>query len=553
MKIVGIDIGTHSVHIVELLPQSRGFQILSSKSHSIRPKPNPTDVDLEVLEFLRGAIATHNPADTQYIVGLKQNQVAIRHKVFPYTEKIKISKTLPYELEDDLPFAVENALIDFKSILHRGHEAEVLACATLSSTVEKIVSFFKDVGIEIKILCPEGLALANLIENYDGPIPSEPPISSDLEGPSQKRHLDILLHIGHTHTLVSAFDNKRQVAARTLMWGGKNIADAISLKYQLPFADAQREMEMKAFILSSKQQASFEAKVFSDTISASIKEMVRDLQLSLLEMKAELNAEVESILISGPVSQIQGFGPFLTQSLEIPSNRVKLWERFSSLAHDKNEAHELSQVIALGLALEGLKKPRNPATNLLKGEFAKSDSSLGTLWKEHKPLFQWGSAALLSVFIWSSLRASFGEKLSEISQTVLKQRAVAMAGLTNRTANERGVEKFIKQKKQVANEMKNVEKIMQTETAFNVLKKVSDAVPNSQQIKLDIRRFYVEDKRVWLEGFVRNQTELNLLQQNLKALAVDGRIQSQRASILGPKDRLVFAFSFMMPRTKGRN
>jgi general secretion pathway protein L len=553
VKVVGIDIGTYSVHVVELLMQSRGFQIVSSKSHLIRPKPNQTDVDLEVIEYLRNLVANNNPAETHYVVGLKQSLVTIRHKVFPYTEKMKIAKTLPFELEDDLPFALENAFLDFKSVRHRGNEAEILACATLASTVEKIVNFFKDVGIEIRQLCPEGLALANLIENYDAPIPLEPATLEQAEGSGPKRSLELLLHIGHTQTLICAFENKRQVASRSLFWGGRNVSDAIALKYQLPLADAQREMESKAFILSSKQQASFEAKVFSDTIAASVKEMVRDLQLTILEIKSELHADVDSILVSGAVSQIQGLSPFLTQCLEIPTNRVRLWERFAPFSVEKNESQELGLLVALGLALEGLKKPRNPATNLLKGDFAKNDSPLADFIKFNKRALQFGTASLVALFIWSIWRANYGEGLAEVVQKALQQRAVAMAGLNNRSANERGVQKFIKQKKQVSNEMKGVEKLMQTETAFNVLKKVSEIVPQSQQIKLDIRRFYVEDKRVWLEGFVGNQTELNMLQQNLKSLAVDGKVQSQRASIIGPRDRLVFALSFMVDRTKGKN
>lgn len=549
MKVVGIDVGSHSIHVLELNVQSRGFQVGQTKSLSLKPNSNPTDVDLEVIEFLRQMIATHDVASTEYVMGLRQDRVAIRHKLFPYTEKNKIAKTLPFELEDDLPFSLDNAVIDFKTIRHRGSEAEVLACATLSSNVEKILSFFKDIGATLKILCPEGLALANLIEGYDHPVPHEPALAAEIESGSITRNVELLLHIGHSHTLVCAFENKRVIAARSLFWGGKNIIDAIALKYQLPPADAAREMEMKAFILSTKQQASFEAKVFSETIATSVKDMVRDLQLSILELKTELKAEVESLLLSGPVSQIQGLGAFLTQSLEIPSNRVKLLDRFQNHIPEKNDTFEAKFVIAFGLALEGLKKPRNPAVNLLRGEFSGQKSGLNEVLKRHKSALQWAIAVTVALFIWSSWRSTIGLDLDFKSQALLKSKGETIAGLTSRNANERGIEKYIQQKKQVTVEMKSIEKVMQTETAFNILKKVSEVAPNSNQIKLDVRRFYVEDRRVWLEGFVRNQVELNLLQQNLKNLSVDGKITTQRASIVGPKDRLVFALSFLVKRS----
>lgn len=550
MKIVGIDVGSHSVHVVELSVSSRGYHL--SKYHSLKLKPNvnSSDTNLEVIEFLRNIVATHDAGNTEYVMGLQQSQVAIRHKVFPYTEKNKITKTLPFELEDDLPFAIENAVLDFKSIRHRGKEAEILACATLSTNVEKVVSFFKDIGAELKVLCPEGIALANLIENYDHPIPQLPATALDLESVPPKRNVEILIFMGHSHTLVCAFENKRMVASRSVQWGGKNISDAIAIKYQLPQTEAQREMETKAFILSSKQQASFEAKVFSDTIATSVKDLVRDLQLLFLDLKSELNTDIESLLLAGPVSAIQGLGAFLTISLEIPANRIKLWDRFQAPLLEKNENTENALTIAFGLALEGLKKPRNPAVNLLRGEFAKSQAGLSQIWKDHSRVIKWAMAATVVLFVWGSFRSSIGLNLETTAQELLKQRATSVAGLSARQANERGVEKFIQQKKRVAQEMKNVEKLMQTESALEILKKVSEIAPSGQQVKLDIRRFYVEDKRVWIEGFVRNQSELNLVQQSFKSLALGGKIDVQKPSIAGPKDRLVFAVSFLANRTQ---
>lgn len=538
--------------MVELSVSSRGYHL--SKHHSLKLKANSnsTDTNLEVIEFLRTLVSTHDPASTEYVMGLPQNQVAVRRKVFPYTEKNKISKTLPFELEDDLPFALENAVLDFKSIRHLGKEAEILACATLSTNVEKVISFFKDIGAELKILCPEGIALANLIENYNQPIPQLPAVLVDIETQGPPRNIEVLIFIGHSHTLVCAFENKRLVASRSILWGGKNISDAIAIKYQLPQAEAQREMEAKAFILSTKQQASFEAKVFSDTISGSFKDLVRDLQLLFLDLKSELHADIESLLLAGPVSAVQGLGAFLTISLEVPANRIQLMDRFQNPLIEKNSSTENAIIIAFGLALEGLKKPRNPALNLLKGEFAQEQPGISQVWKNHSPIIKWAMAATALLFIWGTFRSQVGLQLESTAQELLKQRATTIAGLSARQANSRGVEKYIKQKKQVAQEMKNVEKLMQTESALEILKKVSEISPSGQQVKVDIRRFYIEDKRVWIEGFVRNQSELNLFQQSLKSLAQSGKINAQRPSITGPKDRLVFAVSFIAPRTSSQ-
>lgn len=553
MRIVGVDVGTNQIKLVEIVAGNRGYQIAAY--HTLQLKPNSTqDVDLEVIDFLRQIVAKMDLPNTKFVLGVRQDKVAVRHRTFPFTEKNKISKALPLELEDELPFSVENAIIDFKMISTRGSEAEILACATPRSNIERLISFFKDTGGQLDIISPEGIAFANLFEKFDQPVPQEAavPTATELAEGALPRQIDLILHIGHTRTLICAVEKNRLVAIRSILWGGKNIIDAIAIKYQLPYLEAQKEMEMKAFILNSKQTASFEAKVFSDTITQAVREMIRDLQLSLLEIKTELQADIRGIQTSGPVGNIQGLGAFLTQMLELPVNRVRLWDRFSQVLFERNEALESRLSVALGLALEGLKKPRNPALNFLKGEFSNRPSGLTNFWATWSLTFKWGTAMLVALIIWGTLRSDFAARLSQASLDTLKTQAKNVARLNNRNANEKGVKKYIAEKRKVAQEMKSVAQVMKVTTAFDVLKRVSEMAPATTQIKLDVRRFHVQDRRVWIEGFVRSQNEVSLLQQSLKGVASDGKITAQKPTIQVPQGRTVFAFSLNVDRGLSR-
>ena len=552
MKTVGIDIGSNQIKVVEVTSTTRGFQI--TNYHILQLKHGgPQDVDLEVIDFLRGIVAKMDLEQTKFVLGIRQDKVAVRFRSFPFTEKNKISKTLPMDLEDELPFSIDNSVIDFKMIRTRGNEAEILACATPRHNVEKLISFFKDTGAELDILCPEGVAFSNLVENFDGPIPvAEPNLTDVLGETSLKREVEIVLHLGHTRTLVCAFEKQRLVSVRSLFWGGQNISQAIATKYQLPFVEAQKEMELKAFILNSKQQASFEAKVFSDTISQSVREMTRDLQLSLLEIRTELQCEIKNIQTSGGLSQIQGFGAFLTQMLEIPVNKVKLWERFGQALFEKTDVLEAKLSVALGLALEGLKKPRNPALNFLRGDFSNKPSRVTAFWEDYGLSVAWGSALIIALIVWASLRSGYAENLALASQEVLKTQAKNVAKLTGRNANEKNVKKYIAEKRKVSLEMANVSKLMKVTSAFDVLKRVSEMTPASNQVRLDVRRFYIQDQRVWMEGFVKSPLESTLLKNSLKSLAVGGKITNQNPSIRGPADKTVFAFTFDVDRGVGK-
>lgn len=551
MKTVGIDIGSNQIKVVEINSTPRGFQI--ANYHVLQLKHGgPQDVDLEVIEFLRGIVSKMDLEQTKFVLGIRQDKVAVRFRTFPFTEKNKISKTLPLDLEDELPFSVDNSVLDFKMIRTRGSEAEILACATPRHNVEKLVSFFNDVGADLDILCPEGVAFANLIENFDAPIPVEPSLPTDLNEANAKREVEVVLHLGHNRTLVCAFEKQRLVSVRSLFWGGQNISQAIATKYQLPLPEAQKEMELKAFILNSKQQASFEAKVFSDTISQAVREMTRDLQLSLLEIKTELQCEIKNLQTSGGLSQIQGLGGFLTQMLELPVNKIKLWERFGTTLFEKSEALEAKLSVALGLALEGLKKPRNPALNFLRGDFSNKPSRFSTFWEDYGVSVAWGGALIVALIVWANLRAGYAENLALASNEAMKTQAKNVAKLSVRNANEKGIKKYISEKRKVSVEMESVSKLMKVTSAFDVLKRVSEMSPASNQLRLDVRRFHIQEQRVWMEGFVRSPLESTLLQNSLKALALDGKITKQNPSIRGPADKTVFAFTFNIDRGLGK-
>lgn len=551
MKTVGIDIGSNQIKVVEVNSTARGFQIANYHSLQLK-KGGAQDVDLEVIDFLRGIVLKMDYEQTKFVLGIRQDKVAVRFRTFPFTEKNKISKTLPLDLEDELPFSVDNSILDFKMIRTRGSEAEILACATPRVNVEKLISFFKDTGADLDILCPEGVAFANLVENFDAPIPVDVSFTGNIDEAVPKRQIEVILHMGHTRTLVSAFENNRLVGVRSLFWGGQNIAQAIATKYQLPLPEAQKEMELKAFILNSKQQASFEAKVFSDTISQAVREMIRDLQLSLLELKTELQCEIKSVQTSGGVSQIQGLGAFLTQMLELPVNKVRLWERFGPALFEKTDALEAKLSVALGLALEGLKKPRNPALNFLKGDLSNKPSRFATFWEDFGLSIRWGAALIVVLMVWASFRASYAEKIAQTSSDLLKTQAKNVAKLTGKNANERSVKKYISEKRKVTQDMENVAKLMKVTSAFDVLKRVSEMTPPSGQIRLDVRRFNVQDQRVWIEGFVRSPLESTQLQNALKSMATDGNIKKENPSIRGPADKTVFAFTFNVDRGLGK-
>lgn len=549
MKSLGIDIGSSSIKIVEMQSTSKGFQVTHFIENPLNVAPG-SDQELEIIEFLRKFTSDYDPNQTRFILALRQDQTAIRNKFFPFNDRIKIAKSLAFELEEDLPFSSDNAIFDAKIIRTVGNGAEVLACATPKVHVQNCLQRGNDAGVDPFIISSEGTAFANIFERWNEPPPAIPPAPIALNDEENKpiRHLALVLNIGHTRTLVSAFESNSLIAVRSILWGGKNIAEAITAKYEIPFLEALKELQTKAFILTNKQGATFDQITFSDTIAKSVREMARDLQLSILELKGEFNAEIDSIALTGGVSLVQNIGPFLTQVLEVPVNRVSVLDSFPNVLFDKSAQNGAKAGIALGLAIEGLKKPRNPPVNFLRGDFAKENHAIKLFWEKWGHTAKVAAAAVVTLFIYTNLRESFSLNLADRTQEVLKTQAKNVAGLKGKAASENGIRKYIRENKKRASDLKTLASVSSMNSALDIIKKINDATPGKGAVTLDVHQLQILDSEVVLQGYVNSPKELSLLQQSLTNITTNGKVQTQNPTLGSLAGKTAFAFRFNVDR-----
>ncbi|GIL17798.1 MAG: hypothetical protein BroJett040_15490 [Oligoflexia bacterium] len=553
MKSVGIDIGSSSIKVVEINQSNKG--LILSRFHEQVIAQNPAfDPEIEILEYLRNLATQYDPQTTKIVVGLKQEQVSCRNKIFPFSDRMKILKSLPFELEEDIPLSPEATIYDAKIIKTMGNSAEVLACAALKSRIGQALRKFEDAGLEVSLLSSEGLAFANCWEKWNSEPPAAPTAQIELENEARpRRDIHIVLHIGHTHTLVTAFEDQSLIGIRTILWGGKNIVEAIVKKYEIPYVEAMKELQQKGFILATKEGASYDQIVFSDTISGSFRDFAREVRISLLEFQSEFNGYVTSVGLTGGPSHILNLNAFLTQMLEVPVNPLHILSSFSHVQFDQSPHVDSVCGVALGLAIEGLKKPRNPAINFLKGEFAKKNTRLIQFWDDWGKIIQTAAAAFVIFLIYSIVRVQVATSMADKSQETLKTQAKAIAKLPAKQATEAGVKKYIREQKKKAGEFKALTSLSQMNSALDVVKKISDAAPAKSSTSINVRKLIVSEGQVEIEGSVSKAQDLTLLQSALSQISLTGKITPAKAGQTPalPVGAVPFAYSFPVDRNLG--
>ena len=223
MRSIGIDIGEYSVKIVELIQNKKTVSINQIQEKVLSNSSSVQDRELETIEFLRDFMASQDFSGARFVMAVRQDKVTSRFKTFPFSDKNKIQKSLSFEMEEDIPFDTDACVFDSKLIRTQGLTADVIASAIPKQHVEKIISLAADFGIDLYCVTVEGLAFANLVEDWEHTPPDIKAVYAldDIEKP--KKNLQIILNIGHKKTLFSVFEDNRLIFTRSLFWGADQL------------------------------------------------------------------------------------------------------------------------------------------------------------------------------------------------------------------------------------------------------------------------------------------------------------------------------------------
>ena len=553
MKSVGIDIGSSAVRMVEVESTTRHMLLRRAVEFPLSIDPS-TDNRVGVLEALKRISLSLEPG-TRVVVSVNQKLVTARHKVFPFRERQKILKSLPFELEDEVPFSQDTAIFDAKFQGFRGNAAHVLALACARKAIQETLQRAQDGGIDPDLISMESAALSILDEQWDQSPPELPHKNISEENESAQESIDdepamVLLHLGHEHSVVSIIHRKTLIAARSIHIGGLHVIRAIQKRYNIPFTEAAKATAERAFVLTSHDKASEDQIQFSNTITSALSELVGELKRTILEVRSEFKVGLRAVEMSGGMGRMINLGPYLTQELEMPCNLRSPFRGWDTGILQIESANEPLFTVALGLALEGQRRPKNPAVNFRRAELSRESSGAKHFFDRWGAPLKMAGLAFVAFFIYSTLRESWTLSLNSTVSAALKRKALAV-GLQKNQTSPSAVTKHIRQEEKKIENQKVLSKLQNMNSPIDVLRNLSQGVPGKERIQLDVRRFYVQHEFLTVEGEVGTQDQVLQIRESLKALSVDSQIQDLKPSFQSKTGRPAFAYSLKIKRQLG--
>ena len=203
----------------------------------------------------------------------------------------------------------------------------------------------------------------------------------------------------------------------------------------------------KGFFLTSKEGATPDQVAFSDVLANTLQALIVEIQKTIADAKAEHKVQFEKGIIFGGLSHMINLGAYLTLHLNVPCNTLNPLSLLESIDVASTIEVEKGSAVAIGLAIEGLRKPRFPAVNFRKGDFSKQGQNFKLIWQNNKPVILGLAAIYVLLFVYSIVRTDLATSNLEAVDAATKSLAKSpvLAGAVNIKAGV--IKNFIKDKK----------------------------------------------------------------------------------------------------------
>lgn len=565
MKCLGVDIGSSSIKIAEVEGSGRSASITNIWEIPLSMDPTK-DQSIEIIEKLRAFTSQYPAKDVRWVVGVPQNNVSVRLKRFPFKERAKILKSLPFELEEDIPFDTGETIFDARVVETFANASDVLAIASPFGPIEETMERAKDGGFDATMVSPEGIALSNVLDNWWGPVSETPvqvPVGDEVFRGKDLQPTHAILQIGHSRTNLIVYRSgadgtSHPVAIRSIQWGGHDVALAIEHVFKVPYVEAIKVLQTKSFVLLNTTGASRDQLAMHKSIADSAAPLVRELRLTLLDLKGSAGADVRDIRLTGGACQIQNFAPWLTQSLEVPINTLEFIGALVNSGRMQVKASLTPQLeniaaTAIGLAIEGIRKPSNPGINLRKGTFAKSNESVRLFWETWQTTAQVAVAIFVTFFAYSVVRESMTLTLASRSDEVLADAAKNAAGLKGAAATADGISRYIQKENKAIKDRETLAQMDSYVSAMDFVLQMAERLPVQLPPKagrgLDVDNLTIDNDDLTVQGRAQGADILVAVERELQSIAKSGSVKKiTPTSIRSGSPGTAFAFTMKVER-----
>lgn len=475
---IAIELGTYSVKIVKYKSDKKKLSIISSDEiiidyETIQPGDDHVLWSHQLM-IVKDFLNTVSEDDYQLLMNIPSKIVTTRFLNIPVANKKKATAMLPFQIEDDLPFSLSEAVYA-ESIETSKDSSRAITGIVQTSTFEDFHGLLKHYDIKPNILTQEVCSLANIIKDN-----------------AQEFPLNFcVLNFGHQVTEGHYFRNGQIISNHRSYIAGEAITEVISQTYPISGEEATIYKHQKAFVLTGDQheQVNSNQKEFAMLMDRTLSPLLNDIKRWNIGYRVKFGETIEKIYITGGSANLKHFQYYLESQTGIKVEVFDPYQFCNDIDIDNDIKFRQKMAMTTTLALNSLKK--NRLSNFLKNHYVLQDN-------ENLPLEMvgfLGIRALLIAIVISGYFLFQGiyttsqiQKVDKAMASTLKNDILGLSGRDIRTSRKRPqniLSKLSRVEKSINQEVKLIQSSVNVGTLFYLNKLAAHiSTPDVEVIEL---------------------------------------------------------------------
>jgi general secretion pathway protein L len=337
-SVVGLDIGSYAVKAVVL----RGALRPAALAGATRLEEG----DAPLAARLSTLAERTRLAGDDVLTALPGHRVSTRLLRFPAASARRIDQAVPFELESQIPFPLDQVVVAHRRVSPPGAaEVEVLAAAAQAADLSQLLEACAAARLEPRRVDLDAAAL--------GPVATAVPPEAGAAADAATAVVDL----GATKTGVAVVAAGRLRFVRTVLSGGHAITRALAQGLGVPEANAEA-LKRDALTGGSEVRAA---------LARALEPLAAELHKTLVSYRQTGGPEVRRLLLVGGGAALAGLPETLGRTLEIPARVVTPAAIAGLGAQAASLGPEYTPAVALALGGAG----RGPAgLDFRRGPFA---------------------------------------------------------------------------------------------------------------------------------------------------------------------------------------
>lgn len=306
-QLVGLDIGSHSVKLVEIAQTKKGYELQSFGLIGL-PQNAVVEGSIKEMEIVSSAIKNLcrnlRIKNKNISTSISGYSVIVKKITIDRREDSELEGSIHDEAEQYIPFDISDVNLDFEILEPPKEEEEgeeepsgmmdVMLVAAKKDMVEDYVSLLQLANLNPMVLDVDAFALQNAFEAN----------AEEMQG------CYALINVGAEELGINAIKDGVSIFTRDSSYGGGQITEAIMSKFNVGFEEAEA---IKLGGAKGEQKAELE-EIFTNVISGWGQEIKRALDFLASTYPDET---IEKLYISGGSSRIPGFRRYLELETEL--------------------------------------------------------------------------------------------------------------------------------------------------------------------------------------------------------------------------------------------